>query len=360
MPMTEILPSVLVSYRREDSAGFARILYDRLAQRFPDRVFMDIEKIEPGTDFVESITQSVRQAAVVVAVIGMRWSGTSVSAKTRLLEPNDFVRLEIAAALSFKIRVIPVLLPKATLPDSGDLPEELLPLLRIQALSLTDAHLQDDVDQLVDIIARQFSEDMDPVTISGMPSNQGWSAILSIRESEIREIFIRIDGQGEFRSTGFEATRSARTGIPMPRIHFQLHKDLQDHDIEVKYINARGQVRGPFHMHFDAATELVRSTRSVLDMTEWIGFGGNEGRRLVYFTNLLCYKNAFREIRYSMGNDSLDRKLQFKRVPSHVLPGIDDSDECYFELPPGCKFVCVKLYYIDGTESVLSTFPWNE
>ena len=351
-------PRVLVSYRRADGPGFARMVYDRLEERFPERVFMDLDDIEPGTDFAARITESVRDAAVVVAVIGKNWTGSGAARRSRLLEAHDFVRLEIAMALDGGSRVIPVLLPAASLPSSEELPDELLPLLRLQALSLTDAHLQDDIDQLVGIIARHFGEDGDPVTLSGMPSNQGWIVMVQVRETELRGISVRIDQQGEFRSTGFEAARSTRTGLPMPRSHFPLSDDLASHDIDVKYIDSRGVERGPFRLRFDAPTELVRSTRDVLSMVRWIEFRAREdGRHIAYFTGLLSYKNAFREIRYSVDDERLERELEFSRVPNRALPGIDEGDQMMVDVPAGGRYVCVKLYYIDGSESELGTFP---
>ncbi len=47
---------VFISYRREDSSGHAGWLREGLAERLGrDRVFMDIDTIEPGVDFVVSV-----------------------------------------------------------------------------------------------------------------------------------------------------------------------------------------------------------------------------------------------------------------------------------------------------------------
>jgi hypothetical protein len=40
-------------------------------------------------------------------------------------DPNDFVRIEIAAALQRNIPVIPILLEGATIPKAAELPEDL-------------------------------------------------------------------------------------------------------------------------------------------------------------------------------------------------------------------------------------------
>jgi len=53
-------PGIFLSYRRADSAGYAGRLFDRLAERYGrSRVFMDVEAIGVGTDFVEAIDAAV-------------------------------------------------------------------------------------------------------------------------------------------------------------------------------------------------------------------------------------------------------------------------------------------------------------
>jgi TIR domain len=102
---------VFISYRRQESSGLAGRLYDRLAARFgDDRVFMDVDTIALGVDFAEVISQVVSSCEVLLAVIGPRWlTVTDEDGRRRLDDPDDLVRLEIAAALKRDIRVIPVL-----------------------------------------------------------------------------------------------------------------------------------------------------------------------------------------------------------------------------------------------------------
>ena len=109
---------VFISYRREDSSGWAGRLYDRLSQRFGgDNVFMDIDTIEPGLDFVEVIQRAVGSCDVLIALIGRQWPTVSdATGQRRLDNPEDFVRLEIAAALRRDIPVIPVLVRATAMP----------------------------------------------------------------------------------------------------------------------------------------------------------------------------------------------------------------------------------------------------
>ena len=102
---------IFISYRREDSAGWTGRLADRLKERFgPVSIFIDIDTIEPGADFTEALRKAVGSCDVLLAVIGPRWSMvTDKTGKPRLHDSSDWIRVEIAAALTRKIRIIPVL-----------------------------------------------------------------------------------------------------------------------------------------------------------------------------------------------------------------------------------------------------------
>jgi hypothetical protein len=100
---------VFISYRREDSGYPAGWLFDQLAASLgADRVFKDADSIEPVDDFAEVISDAVSSCAVL-AVIGDRWLAAADEDGRRLDDPGDFVRLEIEAALTRGVRVIPVL-----------------------------------------------------------------------------------------------------------------------------------------------------------------------------------------------------------------------------------------------------------
>jgi hypothetical protein len=101
---------IFISYRRDDASYPAGRLYDRLSAHFlQNQIFIDVDNLEPGTDFVEAIERSVGSCDALIAVIGKRWIVSSdEEGKRRLDNPDDFVRLEIATALKRNIRVIPV------------------------------------------------------------------------------------------------------------------------------------------------------------------------------------------------------------------------------------------------------------
>jgi len=129
---------IFISYRREDAAGYAGRLYDRLAAHFGDeRVFMDVEGIEPGADFFDAIERAVGSCEALIVIIGKEWLAADNAGHRRLDDPADFVRLETATALARGIRVVPVLVEGAAMPRADQLPAELAPLTRRQAVELS-------------------------------------------------------------------------------------------------------------------------------------------------------------------------------------------------------------------------------
>jgi hypothetical protein len=98
------------------------------------QVFMDIDGIALGADFVKAIQKKVSECDVLIAVIGERWLTSEDGRGGRRLDnPEDFVRMEIATALKRDIRVIPVLVDGAVMPPSTELPDDLKPLVRPNA-----------------------------------------------------------------------------------------------------------------------------------------------------------------------------------------------------------------------------------
>lgn len=151
---------IFISYRRDDSAGHAGRLFDRLVARFGKRaVFMDVEGIEAGVDFVETIEKAVGGCDVLLAVIGRGWLDSRDSqGKRRLDDDQDFIRLETSAALARNVRVIPVLVEGARMPRAADLPENLRPITRRQAVELRDSRWEDDIQALIAVLERMATQ----------------------------------------------------------------------------------------------------------------------------------------------------------------------------------------------------------
>jgi len=150
------MAGIFLSYRRDDSGGYAGRLADDLKQAFAgDQVWRDIEAIEAGADFVDAIGKAIGSCSVLLALIGPRWLDAKNTAGARRLDdPNDFVRLEIATALDRGVRVIPVLVGGATMPAESALPDVLRPLARRQAHELTDKRWEYDAGQLFDAVGK--------------------------------------------------------------------------------------------------------------------------------------------------------------------------------------------------------------
>ena len=142
---------IFISYRRDDTRGYARSLYGTLTQYFSkDKIFMDIDTIEYGVDFAEQINRAVGSCDALVAIIGKQWLVTEdATGKRRIDNRDDFVRLEIETALKRNVRVIPCLVDGAEMPQSELLPKSLKKLVRLQALKVNDATEGSHFDQVI-------------------------------------------------------------------------------------------------------------------------------------------------------------------------------------------------------------------
>lgn len=143
--------AIFISYRREDAEGQAGRLFDDLVTQFgEDSVFMDVSGIEPGRDFRRAIDEQVASCGVLLAVIGKSWfDAKDESGRSRLDDPMDFVRLETASALKRDIPVIPVLVRGASMPRPEQLPPDLAELAYRNAVELTHARWDSDVQVLI-------------------------------------------------------------------------------------------------------------------------------------------------------------------------------------------------------------------
>jgi TIR domain len=142
---------VFLCYRRDDSAAFAGRVQDRLALEFGrDLLFMDVDAIPLGVNFASALRDAVARCEVLLAVIGPNWLDARDDTGTRRLDdPNDFVRIEIGAALQRNIPVIPILLDGARVPRRNQLPKELEELAMRNGLDVRHASFHNDIDRLI-------------------------------------------------------------------------------------------------------------------------------------------------------------------------------------------------------------------
>jgi hypothetical protein len=149
------MTGIFISYRREDTAPWAGRIYERLAHEFSrGQLFMDVDNIAPGLDFVQVLEEQVAACDALLVLIGRDWvEAKNASGHRRLDDPNDFVRIEVEAALRRNVRVVPILVDGAPMPPHEVLPESLRPLLRRNAVELTHARFGTDVKRLTDALA---------------------------------------------------------------------------------------------------------------------------------------------------------------------------------------------------------------
>ena len=186
--------------------------------------------------------------------------------------------------------------------------------------------------------------------------NGGWTVVFSIADPTLG-ISWRMGNSGDFRETGFLDALDPRTRKRMPNPSIELDADAPATTIEVRYIDASGEMQGPFPIRFDPETALLHDQRKILDMTatSWLSFREFNGL-LVYYTHLMSYRCAIREVRIGLDAAVPERVIPLPAcnpkdpmaIPANVTP--------YLKVPPATKSVSVELTYKDGSVSELKTF----
>jgi formylglycine-generating enzyme required for sulfatase activity len=202
------MSKIFLSYRRQDSAGVAGRIYDRLRAHFgDDAIFMDIDAIPFGVDFQEHIRLAVDQCGVLLAVIGPNWAGEP-GVPRRIDDPRDFVRIELEAALERKLPVVPILIDRVRMPGEADLPPSLAALAYRHALDLDQGRdFHHHVDRLINGIERllQRPNPAPPLLEPQPPAPQpprGWTNSIGIKFAPIPA--------GTFRMGSTDADKDAR------------------------------------------------------------------------------------------------------------------------------------------------------
>ena len=229
------MPATFISYRRDDAAGYAGRLHEGLERRLgATSIFRDIDTLEPGLDFVDAIGSRLRECHVFLAVIGREWlDAKDAQGRRRLDQPQDFVRLEIAAALARPdVRIIPVLIEGATMPAAESLPEDIRPLARRHAMNLRDDAWDHDVDRLASVIAGVSAG-------PPAPSGERAAASLPVRKRRLLwlaaglavvlpVVLLLFQGkrQGDEVSPAAVSTPSGRYGVAVPPVAEVAHTAL--------------------------------------------------------------------------------------------------------------------------------------
>ncbi|MES2195052.1 MAG: caspase family protein [Pseudomonadota bacterium] len=186
--------------------------------------------------------------------------------------------------------------------------------------------------------------------------NGGWTVVFSIADPTLG-ISWRIGETSAFRETGFIDTLDPRTRKRMPNPSIELPADAPAATIQVRYVDAQGELQGPFPIRFDPEAALIRDQRKILDMTatSWLSFREFNGL-LVYYTHLMSYRCAIREVRVGIDSAVPDKVLKMPACDPRDPSAIPHEATPYLKLAPATKSVSVELTYRDGSVSEIKSF----
>jgi hypothetical protein len=186
--------------------------------------------------------------------------------------------------------------------------------------------------------------------------NGGWTVVFSIADPTLG-ISWRLGDSGQFRETGFIDTLDPRTRKRMPNPSIELAADAAAATIQVRYIDASGEMQGPFPIRFDPEAALLRDQRKILDMTatSWLSFRDFNGL-LLYYTHLVSYRCAIREVRIGIDSAVPDKVLKMPPCDVRNPMEIPNGAQVYMKLAPTTQSVSVELTYRDGSISETKSF----
>ncbi len=186
--------------------------------------------------------------------------------------------------------------------------------------------------------------------------NGGWTVVFSIADPTLG-ISWRIGETDEFRETGFIDALDPRTRKRMPNPSIELPADAPAATIQVRYVDTSGELQGPFPIKFDPEAALIRDQRKILDMTatSWLSFREFNGL-LVYYTHLMSYRCAIREVRVGIDSAVPDKVLKMPPCDMRDPSVIPHDAQPYLKLAPSTQFVSVELTYRDGSVSEIKSF----
>jgi len=126
------VPKIVISYRRADTEEITGRVFDRLCDRFGRRsVFMDIDNIPAGKDFRTHVDDALEKADVMLAIVGPGWVNVQRGHSTL---HTDWVGVEVESALKKKLRIIPVLVRGAKMPEPEALPSAMRGFVYLNAV----------------------------------------------------------------------------------------------------------------------------------------------------------------------------------------------------------------------------------
>ena len=307
------------------SAGYKQTALDRLSNddSSPNSVFTRTfakELLEPGESLVEVAQHTRRQVSEMAESIGHK----QIPAYSDQMVDNVFLNGSARAQADAK---------------PAEAPQKIAALPPVS----------------VPRVAPQ-NDSMNAPIAAFSRHNGGWTVTFSIADPTVG-ISWRLGGSGDFRETGFLDALDPRTRKRIPNPSIQLPPDAPATTIEVRYVDASGEMQGPFPIRFDPDAAILHDQRKILDMTasSWLSFREFNGL-LVYFTHLVSYRCAIREARIGIDTTVPDKVLKMPACDMRDPIAIPAGAQLYMKLPPATQFMSVELTYRDGSVSEVKSF----
>jgi len=158
---------IFLCYRSDDGAYAAALIDEMLSQVYgPYEVFRASRCIAPGESYPEAIRAALRVCECMLVLVGPRWvnlfkqygSGACSSEP----EAIDWVRHEIATAITSNIKIVPVILADAQRPRATELPADIRSVAQRQNVCFRHRNLRADFDRLVDALRLNLVHKADP------------------------------------------------------------------------------------------------------------------------------------------------------------------------------------------------------
>jgi serine/threonine protein kinase len=185
---------------------------------------------------------------------------------------------------------------------------------------------------------------------SAIKNGSYWHVDLLIAEPTI-DVQYRIQNHDEFRSTGTNNVfvggnemTDPNTGMPFPRMYFQLDGDTPACEIEVQYYDADEKVQGPYVLQFDPVHLLAAHQRAALEMEKpaWVVLSGDR----LMFALFQRHRSLIKSVVYG-----IDQETPTLSMPVPKETGELSWGDYVIPAPKDAKFATIQVTYLDGTKS---------
>jgi hypothetical protein len=213
------MTAIFINYRREESGHFVGRLRDRLAEAFGrNTIFMDVDNVPAGFDFDDYLRSQIDKCDAMLSIVGPNWLNVKDETGRRRLDnpKEDYVAIEIEAALARKIPVIPVLVDGARMPKAAELPDSLKLFARRNALEVRHSNFDSDAEALVKKVRGALGYDS---------AKQAWRARTLMIVAAMAVLFLvgwagyefivymKTDIEGAFRDVRQQAERDQKAAV---------------------------------------------------------------------------------------------------------------------------------------------------